>query len=265
MDNCNDLPQYDEYQSPVTGQFAYCADSDRGKVRSQNEDAFIVEPQVGLFVVCDGMGGHRGGAMAAQIVVEDLSVMIENRLHDMRSDSPAAIRSMLAKTIIKQNRDLCLEQNSESGFSDMGATVVVLLLRSGRAYIANLGDSRIYLFRNGKLRQLTKDHSVVAELIDQGAIEPHQAEDHAAQGLITRYVGMPEKPKPHVRSIAIKENDRFLLCTDGLTDMVDDSTIAQLLLENENTKSACAKLLESALNGGGHDNITTIMVRQLSL
>jgi len=235
-----------------------------GKVRDENEDTFLMDPELGLFVVSDGMGGHRGGEIASKIVTEDLPVMIEVGLDKLKVGSPSAIRSLFKKAIREQNRQLNLEGTSETGFKDMGATLVVALLRKGRAYIANLGDSRIYRFRNRRLVQLTKDHSVVSELLDRGKIKPEEAENHEAQGEITHYVGMEDKARPHIRSFQLKKGDRLLLCTDGLTDSMDNKAIAAILANQQQCKEACQALVDAANAAGGHDNITVVIADWLN-
>jgi protein phosphatase len=142
----------------------------------------------------------------------------------------------------------------------MGATLVIALLRKGRCFLANLGDSRAYRLRKGRMVQLTRDHSVVYELIEKGHIEPEEAADHDASGQITRYVGMDEKARSHVRSFTLKKSDRLLLCTDGLTDMVADKDIAVILKAETDPQTACESLVEAANKAGGHDNITTLVI-----
>lgn len=235
-----------------------------GKVREENEDTFLMDSELGLFLVSDGMGGHRGGELASRIVIEDLPVMIEVRLDKLKVGGPATIRSLFKKAIIEQSRQLHLEGTSETGYKDMGATLVVALLRKGRAYIANLGDSRIYRFRNRRLVQLTKDHSVVSELLDKGKIKPEEAENHEAQGEITHYVGMEDKALPYIRSFQLKKGDRLLLCTDGLTDSIDDKAIAAILSKKQECKEACQTLVNAANVAGGHDNITVVIVDWLN-
>jgi serine/threonine protein phosphatase PrpC len=240
--------------------FKWAAASDIGKEREENEDTFIVEAEVGLFLVSDGMGGHRGGELASKIVTEDLSVMIETNLDKLKVGTARTIRSIFKRAIVEQNKQLQLESTSESGYKDMGATLVMVLLRDGRAYVGNLGDSRMYRFRGGRLAQVTKDHSVISELLDKGHIEPEEAENHEAQGQITRYVGMEEKARPHVRSFGVKKGDRLVLCTDGLTDMVNDKEIGSILRKQEDCKSACEALVKAANTAGGHDNITVVVI-----
>jgi protein phosphatase len=245
--------------------FRWAAETHVGKVRQENEDSFFADPELAIFLVSDGMGGHRGGALASGIVVEDLPVMIENALDKLKVGTPRTIKSLLERTIAEQSKQVQLEGTSESGYKDMGATLVVALLRKGRCFVANVGDSRAYRLRKGRLVQLTQDHSVISELIEQGHIEPDQAADHEAQGLITRYVGMEEKAHPHVHSFTLKESDRILLCTDGLTDMVDEAAISTILSTETDPQLACQSLITAANNAGGHDNVTALLIDWIDL
>ena len=242
------------------GPFRWGAASDIGRLRDENQDTFIVEPEVGLFLVSDGMGGHRGGTLAANIVAEDLPVMIETKLHEMKSSSPRAIRVLFKKTIIEQSRQLRLEGTSETGYKGMGATLVMALLKDGRAYVANLGDSRMYRFRKERLTQLTKDHSVVSELLSKGQIRPEEAENHADADQITCYVGMEERITPHIRSFGLKKGVRLLLCTDGLTTMASDAEISKILGSHHDVNAACKALVQAANAAGGYDNVTAVIV-----
>ncbi|UCC98357.1 MAG: serine/threonine-protein phosphatase [Phycisphaerales bacterium] len=241
-------------------QFRWGAETHRGKVRQENQDSFFADPEPALFVVSDGMGGHRGGALASGIVVEDLPVMIENALDRLKVGATRTIRSLLERTIAEQSRQLQLEGTSESGYRDMGATLVVVLLRNSRCFVANVGDSRAYRLRADRLVRLTRDHSVVSELIETGRIEPEEALDHTDSGQLTRYVGMEEKAHSHVRSFGLKKGDRILLCTDGLTDMVSDRGIAGILRTEADPHAACKSLVAAANRAGGHDNITTLII-----
>lgn len=240
--------------------FRWGAETHIGKERQENQDSFFADPEPALFLVSDGMGGHQGGALASGIVAEDLPVMIENAIDRLKVGSPRTIKSLLERMIAEQSKQLQLESTSETGFRDMGATLVIALLRKGRCFIANLGDSRAYRLRKGRMVQLTHDHSVVSELIEKGHIEPEEAANHDASGQITRYVGMEEKAHSHVRSFALKKGDRILLCTDGLTDMVAGKDIAAILNAETDPQAACKSFIAAANKAGGHDNITTLVI-----
>ena len=245
--------------------FRWGAETHVGMERQENQDSFFADPEPALFLVSDGMGGHRGGAIASEIVSEDLPVMIENALDKLKVGTTRAIRSLLERMIAEQSKQLQLEGTSETGFRDMGATLVIVLLRKNRCFVANLGDSRAYRLRKGKMTQITRDHSVVSELIEKGRIEPEEAVNHEARGQITRYVGMEEKARSHVRSFTLKKSDRLLLCTDGLTDMLDDAKIAAILSAETDPQTACESLVSAANKAGGHDNVTTLVIDWLGL
>ena len=151
-----------------------------------------------------------------------MPVLIETRLDHMKSNHPEAIRRMLKKAVEQQSRQLRLEGQSESGYKEIGTTVILVLIHDGRVYMTNLGDSRLYRLRNGKLQQLSRDHSLLVELLENGHIQPEEAADHPAKVYITHYMGMEERAVSQVRSFKIHPDDRLLLCTDGLTDMVTD-------------------------------------------
>ena len=240
--------------------FRWGAETHVGMERQENQDSFLADPEPALFLVSDGMGGHRGGALASGIVTEDLPVMIENALDRLKVGTPRTIRSLLKKLIVEQSKQLQLEGTSESGFRDMGATLVIVLLRKGRCFIGNIGDSRAYRLRKNRIVQLTRDHSVVSELIEKGHIEPEEAVNHNAIGQITRYIGMEEMARSYVRSFALKKADRLLLCSDGLTDMVANKDIAAILSAETDPQAACKSLVAAANKAGGHDNITALLI-----
>lgn len=248
----------DNLKSPFP--FRWAAATDIGKVRDENQDSFLANPDLALFLVSDGMGGHRAGARASKIVAEALPAIIEDRLKKIKSSSTRAIKHMLKNSIVELNRHMLTEAASEAGLRGMGATVVAAILINGRAYIANMGDSRLYLLRRDKLLLLTEDHSAVWELLQQGRIRPADCENHSEQGQLTRYIGMEEKAEPYVRTISVKTADRFLLTTDGLTDVINEQTIAAMLSSNVDCRTACDALIDAANAAGGHDNITAVII-----
>lgn len=241
--------------------FTWAVASDTGNVRESNEDAWHIEPETGLFIVSDGMGGHRGGELASAFVVNDLSVSIDAGFHKLRSTKPRAIRRLIQRSVRHFNEQVRMEGHSEAGFRDMGATVVLVLIHAHRATLANVGDSRLYRCRGGKLVQLSRDHSVIGELIEQGKLLPEQAENHAAGGIITQYMGMEQPAKPFIKTFQLKKNDRLLLCTDGLTDMLSDAQIRDILTHQPDPDAAIKTLIEQANQAGGADNITAILIQ----
>ncbi|MCF7955384.1 MAG: protein phosphatase 2C domain-containing protein [Phycisphaerae bacterium] len=240
--------------------FNWAALTDTGLCRDKNEDAFLIEPEIGLFLVSDGMGGHPGGDLASDFVAGNLSVLIESSLHSLRSQNTPSIRRLLKRSIHRQSNEVRWEGQSESGYANMGATVVLCLLIGGRAHVANLGDSRLYRLRKNNLMQISRDHSVVNELIEAGKLEPENADGHHASGLITQYMGMDEPAEPDIRSFKLCSADRLLLCSDGLTDMLDETEIKTILQENADPQKAAKTLVELANKAGGYDNITVIVI-----
>ena len=240
--------------------FNWGALTDQGRCRNKNEDAFLIEPEIGLFLVSDGMGGHQAGAIASDFVSQNLSVRIETALHSLRSQSPRSIRHLLKKTIRYHNREVWWEGQSQSGYQNMGATVILCLLFCQRAYVANLGDSRLYRLRRNGLTQISRDHSVVNELIEAGYLDPMEAENHASSGQITQYMGMDDLVQPHIRSFQLYPEDRLLLCSDGLTNMLPDKTIKTVLDRNKSPQKAAKCLIDLANQAGGFDNITVIVI-----
>lgn len=240
--------------------FTWAVCSEIGQVRKVNEDAFHIEPESGLFIVSDGMGGHRGGEVASAFVVNDLSVIIDAGFGRLRMTSRRVIRDLIKRSILLHNRQVRLEAGSESGYRDMGATVVLVLIHAGRATVANLGDSRLYRWRKGRLVQLSRDHSVIRELIEQGKLHPDETANHEAAGVITQYMGMPERAAPYVRSFLLQRGDRLLLCTDGLTDMLSDRQIGAVLKSQPEATAAAQTLVQQANDAGGVDNITVVVI-----
>jgi serine/threonine protein phosphatase PrpC len=234
--------------------------SDKGRVREENEDAYRIEAEHSLFIVSDGMGGHAEGARASQIVVEELPAILTEKLVQLKSQNSRSVRRAIHKSIMDLNQKVRAEGVNGNGHRNMGATLVMTMLHNDRLYIANVGDSRAYLFRNNRLRQLTVDHTFVAELLEQGQIKPDETENHPQQHVITQCVGIDSQIGPLIRSIAVKKADRLLLCSDGLTSVVPDKKIRQIIKSHTDLQSLCKELTETANEAGGPDNITVLAV-----
>ena len=240
--------------------FNWAALTDKGRSRNKNEDTYIVEPEVGLFLVSDGMGGHPAGEVASDFVSQNLSVLIETELHSLRSQNSRAIRHLLKHSIRYHNQEVWWEGQNQSGCHNMGATVILCLLWDQRVYVANLGDSRLYRLRKNRLVQISQDHSVVSELIETGQLDPDKADEHMSNGQITQYMGMDGLAKPHIRSFQLQSEDRLLLCSDGLTDMLSDKIIKTILRENQLPQQVVQCLVDQANQAGGLDNITVVLI-----
>ncbi|MBI4665088.1 MAG: Stp1/IreP family PP2C-type Ser/Thr phosphatase [Nitrospinae bacterium] len=238
----------------------YAGFTDMGKVRKRNEDALFADPINGLFIVADGMGGHASGNLASKIVVETLPTVLLSRLDGIFNLSDPSAAQKTCQAIKELSDRVRSESEGKPGFSGMGSTVVLALARNGLALVAHLGDSRAYLFRNGRLQKLTRDHSVVQILFDAGELTQAEMETHPAKNQITRFVGMRGDAQPEARVVELAHGDRLLLCSDGLTGMVDETAISKKLLEEADTESACQALVKMANDAGGKDNITVALM-----
>jgi protein phosphatase len=251
--------EYEDILKLGQGSLRAAALSDIGKVRRANEDAFALLPEQGLLIVADGMGGHRGGATASKIVVSVLPKMIEQRLASVPQDQVETISRFLRDAVLDLSRQVRQQSAREPSLAGMGATVVVAWVKGKQAFIAHMGDSRAYLYRQGKLKQLTDDHSVVGILLRQGEITPEEARVHPARNQVTRCVGMEGEVYPDVQTLLLSAEDRLLLCTDGLTGMVRDEGIAEILARSDDPQIACGSLVDAANAAGGHDNVTVLV------
>ena len=223
-----------------------------GKVREINEDAHLERTTRGLWVVADGMGGHAVGDVASRMVIDGL-----NDVPD-----PASLESYtdaVSDRLMATNREL-REEATRRQVTVIGSTVVALLAFERRCACLWAGDSRIYLSRSGQLQQLTRDHSQVEELIAQGLLDRSRAETHPASNTITRAIGASDLLRLDTNVIELKDGDLFLLCSDGLTNEVNDNEIATELVRG-NCQQTADNLLDCALSRGARDNVTVIVLR----
>lgn len=229
----------------------FSASTHRGKVRKMNEDSVIALPEHGIWVVSDGMGGHAGGDFASQAVVDSVA-MIEVGL-------PAGELLKALRTAILNANDVILAEADSRGGVTIGATVVSLVIADGHFASVWAGDSRLYRLQGGQIEMLTSDHSVVAELVHAGQMDWDEAEMHPHSNAVTRAVGVSDDLKLDKIRGAIYPGDRFLLCSDGLTKYATFG-ILQKALSSEPIETVAEKLQQIALDGGGADNISVIVV-----
>lgn len=239
--------------------FAVAAGTDIGRVRKGNEDSFYADANEyrGLFIVADGMGGHAAGEIASQMSVHVISTDLES-LNDLESSGAMETVSL---SLRHANRAVYERSASERDKAGMGSTASVLALAEERFVIGHLGDSRIYLLRDGQLRQLTHDHSLVQEQVDAGLISEEEARTHKQSNVITRCVGMGWDVEPDVLRGEVRQADIFLLASDGLTGMVEDWRLHQLLSSRAAPARMVDALIAEANARGGVDNITAVIVR----
>jgi protein phosphatase len=230
----------------------------QGRVRAGNEDAFLCNPDAGIFVVCDGMGGAAAGEVASRLAAENANaallageISVEFTDQSVRDAVHAANSAVYSRA------------NSERRLEGMGTTLVMLALSATSALVAHVGDSRCYLWRDEALTRLTADHSLVEEQVRLGQITRRQAERSALQHVITRAIGTAADVMPDVERIEIKPGDLFLLASDGLTKELSDQQLAEMLAAPQPEQRAAEALIEAANAAGGRDNITCILVRIL--
>ena len=232
----------------MTGLGKSASVTDTGRRRRHNEDAYVCEPP--LFAVADGMGGAQAGELASGLAAA--------ALRDETGEL-AGGEQRVDDLIQEANRRVYQRQSEDASASGMGTTMTVALVENGRVAIGHVGDSRAYLVRDRKLEQLTEDHSLVAELVRSGKLSPEEADSHPQRSVITRVLGTDPDVDVDTFSVDTMAGDLFLLCSDGLTSMVDDETILRLVERNRDDLNAAAKALVRAANkGGGEDNITVI-------
>ena len=221
--------------------------TDTGRRRRHNEDAYVCEPP--LFAVADGMGGAQAGELASGLAAAALRDDTNRTGGEQRVDD----------LIQEANRRIYQRQSEDASASGMGTTMTVALVENGRVAIGHVGDSRAYLIRDRKLEQLTEDHSLVAELVRSGKLSPEEADSHPQRSVITRALGTDPDVDVDTFSVEAMAGDLFLLCSDGLTSMVDDETILREVERSRSDLQAAAKALVRAANkGGGEDNITVV-------
>ena len=222
-----------------------------GLVRKANEDSILCHGQEGLFVVADGMGGHKGGQTASQGAVTVLTEALKGR-------EPTASRAEWA--VQAANRRLFDMAGQDKDLEGMGTTVTLLWAASSQMILAQVGDSRCYLLRNGELRQMSRDHSLVEQLLTEGLITPEEAAHHPYRNVITRAVGTAMGVEVDMSVFDRQQGDLWLLCSDGLHGMVDKERMTEML-KADDLDTAAQALLDAALDAGGKDNISLILIK----
>jgi len=239
----------------------FAARTDRGLVRSENQDAWFADPEAGVYGVADGMGGHQAGSIAARLTAETLPILLAKKLGHGSSRSDEEFVADIQSVFADLSTSLREESRREPRLRGMGATVVGAIVRGDRLLIVHLGDSRAYHFRDGRLSQLTRDHSLVQKLVECGAITPEQATRHPGRAQITRYLGMEGDSLPEVDlNVRLQTGDRLLLCTDGLSGMISEEAMCRVLADSPAPVDACEALVRAANEAGGQDNVTALVL-----
>lgn len=226
----------------------YGSRTEIGNVREHNEDSLTVLPP--LFAVADGMGGHEAGEVASEITI--------NTLNDLAPQSADA--EALARAVVAANLNVIKAPSQGVGREGMGTTLTAAILEKERLVIAQVGDSRAYLLHNGSLQQLTRDHSLMADMIEAGQLTEAEARVHPNRSVITRAIGSDPHMQPDLYELNVETGDRLLLCSDGLCGMIEDHEIASIMRQAPSAQSCADQLVEAALAAGGFDNATAVVV-----
>lgn len=236
----------------------HAARTDVGRVRTQNEDAYLAVPEAGAFAVADGLGGHAAGEVASRLAVRVLADHVGPTGPDR---SPEVARKTLLAALRESNRVILEEAGRDPALRGMGTTLTALLLADDRAWaIGHVGDSRAYRLRGGSLERLTRDHTVVQQLVERGRLTEEQARVHPRSSVLTRALGIEREVEAELYDGRARAGDRFLLCSDGLTAMVPEDRIQELLEEAGDPSEVADRLVGAANQAGGADNITVLVL-----
>lgn len=246
------------------------AKTDTGMVRSHNEDFIAVSAEHGFVILADGMGGYSAGevasSIAATVVQETLEERLPSQFKEWGRQSDKLLQQLVQQAVARANASIIDAAENEPQFHGMGTTVVVGLFQQDRLILAHVGDSRAYRLRDGELTQITRDHSLLQEQIDAGLITPEAALHSPNRNLITRAVGVDHEVDIEIHEHTTKPGDIYLLCSDGLSDMLSDAEIKATLKDfGADLESACGTLIQRANTHGGKDNISVILAKVVAV
>lgn len=224
-----------------------------GMRRTNNEDAIYINEQKNLYLVADGMGGCNAGEVASSTAISAFVEAMENAENGETLDK-------MMNAVAECNKKVYQKSRENIEFLDMGTTLVAVTIENGKMFVVHVGDSRVYLFRENNLQQITTDHSYVMELVKIGSITREEAEVHPKRNIITRAIGIREDVEADTVIEDIKQGDKILLCTDGLSNMVSKAEMAKILIEQCSTEEKVKKLIALANEKGGLDNISLILI-----
>jgi serine/threonine protein phosphatase PrpC len=239
-----------------------CGKTDKGRVRDQNQDVFCIEESLGLLAVADGMGGHASGEVASKMGMDILKDYLKGRKESLPGvGNPSYLESTnrMAAGVKLANQAIYEASLSHSTWNGMGTTLTAVLLNGNRLSIAHVGDSRVYLIRGGIIEQMTDDHTVVSEQVERGLMTREEAADSAMRHILTRALGITPDVEVDMEELTVSEEDKLVLCSDGLTELISDDEILSTVLSGNRPEVACDQLVELANQKGGEDNITVIV------
>ena len=231
--------------------------TDIGMKRQKNEDSLLVHEDMGLFVVADGMGGHKGGDVASKLAVESVAQVVKTHREEHTFLSP---RAMLEEAYMKASSQIFIQsQANQQEFQGMGTTLVSAYVHKDELFLANVGDSRAYLFNQDYMWQVTEDHSLLNEHLRAGLVQEGEAKDFQGKNVLTRSVGFNKTVDCDIFRRHLSPGDRFLLCSDGLTGFVEDQDIHRIC-KGQDSQKAVKQCIDKANKAGGHDNITVLII-----
>ena len=243
--------------------------TDVGMRRDHNEDSFAANPDTKLFIVCDGMGGHAAGEVASRIAVDTVASFIQATANDeditwpFEYDESLSLNANRMRTAIRlANQNVIATIHDRKEYKGMGTTIVCAVLSETLASVGHVGDSRMYLLRGNNIEQVTRDHSWIDEQLKQGILTPEEARKHPLRNVITRALGSKDEVLVDVEDHKLQDGDILLMCSDGLTGMLEDEEIKDVVRQNQDDLNrACKSLIDNANARGGDDNVTVILVR----
>ncbi len=242
--------------------FSYSSALDTGKAWQNNEDALLVDPALSLCLLADGMGGYNAGEIASELAIQTFHKEFREWVSQLSSaPTVAQVQQSLIRAAQQANHAVYLAAQTIPEYNGMGTTLVAALLGREQVWVGHLGDSRAYRWRAGQLEQLSRDHSLLQEQIDAGLLSPEEALYATHRNLVTRAVGVEPEVVLDVTEHRLQAHDLLLLCSDGLSDMLTDFRIAEVLRLHQNIEAAARALVEAANAAGGRDNIAVVLVR----
>ena len=228
--------------------------SDIGLMRNKNEDNYLINQEQGLFIVCDGMGGHKGGEVASQIAID----VIDKYFQGNQDENQV---TMLNKAIELANRVIWTKGKEHPQLYEMGTTITAAFLDNDQLTVANVGDSSLYIIRNDNIRKVTRDHTLAQQMVSDGLLPHEEVRASTYNHVLTRALGVEEEVIIDNFTEEILPGDFVMICSDGLSDMLDENEILSIIQTDKEVDSITCELLDQALQKGGHDNITVILMR----
>jgi len=241
-----------------------CGQSDPGRVRENNEDAWLIDAKHNVFVLADGMGGHKAGEVAAKEAVNVFSQLVKaTPTININEDCSQTLKEM-EELIQEVNFSVYSKGRKNKELRGMGTTLCCVYLHESGMVVGHVGDSRVYHLRGSKLNQITEDHSLVTELLDLGELNQRQARDYAFRNIITKAIGAEANVEPTVQGWELEVEDQVLMCSDGLSDHLSLDDIEMVLNQKGSVEDSVQRLIDSANEQGGHDNITVVLLKVLN-